>query len=161
MSRCSGPRAAFAGSEASGDAPARRTGSNDAHSYNRAVAGELDLLVLEGMSFYGYHGETEAERVLGTHFFVDAEIRIDLSRAGASDHIADTLDYAHAFTLVREVVEGQRYRLIEAVAEHVARCLLAEPRVASVKVKVGKRPPIAGSIERCSVVIERHAGSPA
>jgi dihydroneopterin aldolase len=121
------------------------------------VPGELDLLVLEGMSFYAYHGETEAERTLGTRFHVDAEIRMDLSRAGASDHIADTLDYAHAFALVREVVEGQRYRLIEAVAAHVAASLLAEPGVESVKVRVGKQPPIAGSIERCSVVIERRA----
>lgn len=132
-------------------------GSIDAHSYNRAVPGQLDLLVLEGMSFYGYHGETDAERTLGTHFYVDAEIRLDLSRAGASDRLADTLDYAHAFTLVREVVEGEPYRLIEAVAEHVAAILLAEPGVASVKVRVGKRPPIAGSIERCWVVIERNA----
>ncbi len=121
------------------------------------MPGELDLLVLEGMSFYGYHGETEAERTLGTRFHVDAEIRMDLSRAGASDHIADTLDYAHAFALVREVVEGQRYRLIEAIAARVAASLLAEPGVESVKVRVGKQPPIAGSIERCSVVIERRA----
>jgi 7,8-dihydroneopterin aldolase/epimerase/oxygenase len=121
------------------------------------VPGQVDLLLLEGMSFYGYHGETEAERTLGTHFYVDAEIRMDLSRAGASDHIADTLDYAHAFAVVREVVEGQQYRLIEAVAAHMAASLLAEPGVDSVKVRVGKRPPIAGSIDRCSVVIERHA----
>ncbi len=121
------------------------------------MPGELDLLVLEGMSFYGYHGETEAERTLGNRYYVDAEIRMDLSRAGASDHIADTLDYAHAFELVREVVEGQQFRLIEAVAAHVARTLLAQRVVASVKVRVGKQPPIAGSIERCWVVIERHA----
>jgi dihydroneopterin aldolase len=121
------------------------------------VPGELDLLVLEGMSFYGYHGETEAERTLGNRYFVDAEIRMDLSRAGASDHIADTLDYAHAFVLVREVVEGQRYRLIEALAARVAASLLAESGVASVRIRVGKQPPIAGSIDRCWVVIERHA----
>ena len=66
------------------------------------------------MSFYGYHGETEAERTLGNRFHVDVEIRMDLSIAGRSDDIADTLDYAHAFTLVRGVVEDQQYSLIEA-----------------------------------------------
>jgi dihydroneopterin aldolase len=125
------------------------------------VPGELDLLVLEGMSFYGFHGETEAERTLGTRFHVDAEIRMDLSRAGSSDDIADTLDYAHAFAVVRDVVEGQQYRLIEAVAAHVASGLLAEPGVESVKVSVGKQPPIAGAIDRCTVVIERSAPRPA
>jgi 7,8-dihydroneopterin aldolase/epimerase/oxygenase len=113
--------------------------------------------VLEGMSFYGYHGETEAERTLGNRFHVDVELRMDLSRAGRSDDIADTLDYARTFTLVREVVEDQQYNLIETVAAKVAARMLAEPGVESVKVRVGKQPPIPGSIERCSVIIERQA----
>jgi 7,8-dihydroneopterin aldolase/epimerase/oxygenase len=121
------------------------------------VSGERDLLVLEGMSFYGYHGETEAERTLGNRFHVDVELRMDLSRAGRSDDIADTLDYARTFTLVREVVEDQQYNLIETVAAKVAARMLAEPGVESVKVRVGKQPPIPGSIERCSVIIERQA----
>ena len=69
--------------------------------YNRAMPGPFDLLVLEGMSFYGYHGETEAERTLGNRFYVDVEVRMDLSKAGQSDEIADTLDYSRAFSLER------------------------------------------------------------
>jgi 7,8-dihydroneopterin aldolase/epimerase/oxygenase len=124
------------------------------------VPGEHDLIVLEGMSFYGYHGDTEAERTLGNRFHVDVEVRMDLSQAGQSDNIADTLDYAHAFALVRQIVEDQQYSLIETVAAKVAARLLAEPRVESVKVRVGKQPPIPGAIERCSVVIERHSDVP-
>ena len=124
---------------------------------NRAVPGSPDLLVLEGMSFYGYHGETQAERTLGNRFHVDVEIRMDLSMAGRSDDIADTLDYARTFTLVREVVEDQQYNLLETVAAKVAARMLAEPGVESVRVRVGKQPPIPGSIERCSVIIERRA----
>jgi dihydroneopterin aldolase len=124
------------------------------------VSGEHDLIALEGMSFYGYHGDSEAERTLGNRFHVDVEVRIDLSDAGRSDNIADTLDYSHAFALVRQIVEDEQYSLIETVAARVATRLLAEPRVESVKVRVGKRPPIPGAIERCSVVIERHAEAP-
>lgn len=109
------------------------------------------------MSFYGFHGETEAERTLGNRFHVDVEIRMDLSVAGRTDDIADTLDYAHAFGLVRLVVEDQQYRLLEAIAARVAEALLGQPGVASVKVRVGKQPPFAGSIDRCSVIIERFA----
>jgi dihydroneopterin aldolase len=123
------------------------------------VPGERDLIVLEGMSFYGYHGDTDAERTLGNRFHVDVEVRMDLSVAGRTDDIANTLDYSHAFALVRQVVEDQQYRLIEAVAAQVAARILAEPRVESVKVRVGKQPPIPGAIERCSVVIERTAES--
>jgi 7,8-dihydroneopterin aldolase/epimerase/oxygenase len=122
------------------------------------VPGSPDLLVLEGMSFYGYHGETEAERTLGNRFRVDVEIRMDLSVAGRSDDIADTLDYSHAFALIRVVLEDHQYRLIEAIADRVAATLLEDARIQSVKVRVGKQPPIAGSIDRCSVIIERQAG---
>lgn len=109
------------------------------------------------MSFYGYHGDTEAERTLGNRFHVDAEIRMDLSAAGRSDDIADTLDYSRAFAMVRTIVEDQQYSLIEAIAARVAERLLAEPGVLSVRIRLGKQPPIAGSIERCSVIIERFA----
>ena len=121
------------------------------------MPGSPDLLVLEGMSFYGYHGETQAERTLGNRFHVDVEIRMDLSRAGRTDDIADTIDYAHAFALVRAIVEDQQYSLIEAIAARIAEALLAEPGIGSVKIRVGKQPPIAGAIDRCSVIIERFA----
>src|SRR6202035_564301 len=110
-SRCCDPRAAFAESEAQPrSSPLGRLAAvlRGVPPYNRAVSGSPDLLVLEGMSFYGYHGETEAERTLGNRFHVDVEIRMDLSAAGRSDHIADTLDYAHVFELVRAVVEDQQ-----------------------------------------------------
>jgi dihydroneopterin aldolase len=119
------------------------------------VAAHPDLLVLEGMSFYGYHGETQAERTLGNRFYVDVELRLDLSRAGKSDAIADTLDYSHAFSLIRAVLEGEQHSLIESLADRVASVMLAEPHVQSVKVRLGKQPPIAGAIERCWVIIER------
>jgi dihydroneopterin aldolase len=125
--------------------------------YNRAVPVAPDLLVLEGMSFYGYHGETQAERTLGNRFHVDVELRMDLATAGRTDDIKDTLDYSRAFALVREVVEEQQYSLIEAIAARIAETLLAEPHVDSIRVRVGKQPPIAGAIERCSVIIERFA----
>jgi 7,8-dihydroneopterin aldolase/epimerase/oxygenase len=124
------------------------------------VTGSIDLLVLEGMSFYGYHGETQAERTLGNRFYVDVEVRIDLARAGETDAIADTLDYSHGFSLVREVVEDEQYSLIEAVAARIATSFLGEQGVDSVKVRVGKRPPIPGSIERSAVIIERSAREP-
>ena len=77
--------------------------------------------------------------------------------AGRTDAIGDTLDYSRAFALVRAVVEDEQFSLIEAIAARIADIVLAEPRVGSVRVRVGKQPPIAGAIDRCSVIIERFA----
>ena len=51
-----------------------------------------DRLLLEGMEFYGYHGDIEAERALGGRYRVDVEVRADLRAAVRSDALEDTLD---------------------------------------------------------------------
>ena len=124
--------------------------------------GDADLLVLEGMEFFGHHGDLAAERELGSRVYVDVEIGLDLSIAGASDRLEDTLDYVRCFEVVREVVERAQHRLLEAVAEQVAVALLLEPQAQRVRVRVAKQPPIAGGISRVAVVLERaRAAGPA
>ena len=114
-----------------------------------------DLLLLEGLQFFGHHGDVDAERTLGGRVDVDVEIRADLRAAGASDALGDTVDYVGCFAVVRTVVETRRHNLLEAVAEDVATELLADRRVESVRVRVAKQPPIAGVFHRFAVVIER------
>lgn len=117
-----------------------------------------DRLLLEGMEFYGYHGDIEAERNLGTRIAVDVAIEADLRPAGRSDSVADTVDYLRCFQLVREVVENRQFRLLEALAEAIADELLAVPRARAVTVRVGKRPPVRGAFEEFAVSIERRGG---
>lgn len=114
-----------------------------------------DCLLLEGMEFYGYHGDIEAERALGGRFRVDVELRSDLRAAGRSDSLDDTVDYVRCFQLVRDVVENRQFRLLEALADAIAAELLRQRHVESVRVKVGKQPPVRGGFERFAVVIER------
>lgn len=117
--------------------------------------GDADRLVLEGMEFFGHHGDLEAERELGSRIYVDVEIGLDLSIAGESDRLDDTLDYVRCFELVRNVVERAQHRLLEAVAARIADALLGEPQAQRVCVRVAKQPPIPGGIERVAVVVER------
>lgn len=114
-----------------------------------------DRLLLEGMEFYGYHGDIEAERALGGRFRVDVELRSDLRVAGRSDSLEDTVDYVRCFQLVRDVVENRQFRLLEALAEAIADVLLEQRNVEGVRVRVGKQPPLRGTFDRFAVVIER------
>src|SRR5690349_6330360 len=84
-----------------------------------------DRIVLRDLIFYGYHGCEEAERTLGQRFVVDVILTLDLGPAGLSDDLNQTIDYSSVYTLVRAVVEGPPYRLIEAVAERIAAAVLA------------------------------------
>jgi len=114
-----------------------------------------DRLLLEGMEFYGYHGDIEAERALGGRYSVDVEMRADLRAAGRSDSLDDTVDYVRCFQLVREVVENRQYRLLEALAQAIADVLLEQRNVAGVRVRVSKQPPVRGGFDRFAVVVER------
>lgn len=113
----------------------------------------MDKIYFNGMSFYGYHGVFEAEAELGQRFFVDLDLSLDLSKAGASDDLNDTVNYADIFTCVQKVVEGERYNLVEKLAAQIAERLLRQFPLMEVKVKVTKpNPPINGHYE--SVAIE-------
>jgi 7,8-dihydroneopterin aldolase/epimerase/oxygenase len=114
-----------------------------------------DRLLLEGLQFFGHHGDVEAERALGGRVDVDVEIRSNLRPAGRSDHLTDALDYVRCYEAVRHVVETRQHNLLETVAEDIATALLADDRIDSVRVRVAKQPPIAGVFHRFAVVIER------
>jgi dihydroneopterin aldolase len=114
-----------------------------------------DRLLLEGLQFFGHHGDVEAERALGGRVDVDVEIHTDLRAAGHSDVLADTVDYVRCYETVRDVVETRQHNLLETVAEEVADALLADARITSVRVRVAKQPPLAGVFRRFAVVIER------
>lgn len=107
------------------------------------------------MEFFGHHGDLAAERELGSRIYVDVEISLDMSIAGTSDRLEDTLDYVRCFELVRSVVEEAQHRLLEAVAERIAHTLLNAPRARRVRVRVAKQPPIPGGISRVAVMVER------
>lgn len=98
-----------------------------------------DRILLEGMVFFGRHGVLASERELGQRFVVDLEMRLDLRRAGVSDDLTETVDYGEVYRRVREVVEGEPYDLIEAVAERIAASVLeTHPEIEAVRVKVTK-----------------------
>jgi dihydroneopterin aldolase len=116
-----------------------------------------DRIVLEGMRFYGFHGVNPEERVLGQEYLVDLAVEMDLTQAGASDRLEDTISYAHIYRAVRDVMEGEPQNLLEAAAQSVADRVLSEFPVDSVAVRVKKpHPPIRGSvIENATVEIFR------
>ena len=108
---------------------------------------EGDKIHLAGMVFYGYHGVRLAERELGQRFIVDLEIEKDLSIAGRTDSLGDTVSYSAVYDLVKEVMEEGSYSLLESLAETIAGLVLGRFEVDAVHVAVRKpQVPIQGSV---------------
>ena len=82
---------------------------------------------------------------MGQKFEIDLEMHADLSKARASDQIADTIDYARAYAIVHEVIEGPSRHLLERLADEIATRVRDElgPEIVSVTVRKPK-PPLGG-----------------
>lgn len=100
-----------------------------------------DRILVQDLTFYAYHGVAAEEQVLGGRFRVSAALLLDLSPAGRSDNLADTVSYADVARTIVEIGTGGRFQLLEAVAEAIATGLLARFSVESVSVRVTKEHP--------------------
>lgn len=117
----------------------------------------MDKISVNEMTFFGYHGVFPEETRLGQRFNVDLDVYCDLSVAGQTDDLSFSINYAELYSLTREIVEGEPFKLIEAVAEKIASTVLGNfPQALEVKVKVIKPdPPIPGYYKSVSVEITR------
>ena len=84
-----------------------------------------DRIILSDLAFYGYHGVMLEENKLGQRFRIDLECGLDLARAGATDLVEATVSYADIYSLVKAATEDTRYKLIEALAQHIVDRLFA------------------------------------
>lgn len=123
--------------------------------WRRPIILPVDRILMDGMAFFGRHGVFPAERELGARFSVDVALEGDLRAPGATDRLEDTIDYALAYDLVREVVEGEPCHLLEAVAQRIADRLLQLRGVNRATVRVRKKPPLPGEFRSVAVEITR------
>jgi len=115
-----------------------------------------DRIILKDMVFYAYHGVFDAEHELGQRFEVDVELHLDLRSVGKSDDIDLTINYVDVYTVVKDLVEEQEFKLIEGLAEAIARELLSSFDIDAVVVRVRKpHAPIGGIIGGVEVEIHR------
>lgn len=117
----------------------------------------VDKVELTGMEFYGYHGCMEEERAIGQRFFVDVAMYLDLGPSGKSDDLAQTVNYADVFAEIREIVEGEPFTLLEAVAERIAETLFEKHSlIERMRITVHKPyAPIPGKFADAAVTIRR------
>ena len=114
-----------------------------------------DLIRLDGMEFYAFHGVSTREKRIGRTFTVDLEIAADLSLPGLTDKLSDTINYSAIYLGVREVMEGPKRNLLESLATEIAKVVIDRFPVTSVRVSVRKRgTSITGaSLEAAAVEI--------
>jgi len=117
----------------------------------------IDKIYVNGMEFYGYHGVFPEENKLGQRFRVDVILETDLSKAGQTDDLIYTVNYADIYEQCKQIVEEKVYKLVEAVAENIAETILEQFTIVErCTVKVTKPdPPIPGHYKSVAIEIMR------
>jgi dihydroneopterin aldolase len=99
----------------------------------------LAIIRLEGLSVFGHHGARPYEKEAGQRLEVDLELEPVDPRAESSDKLTDAVDYDQLYRTVREVVEGESFHLLEALAARTAEVILERFAVRRVRVKISKQ----------------------
>lgn len=117
----------------------------------------MDKIYVNGMAFYGYHGVFPEENKLGQRFYVDVILELDLGKAGKTDNLTYTVNYADIYNICQKVVEGEVCKLVETVAEKIAQNILQICTIVEeCTIKVTKPdPPIPGHYQSVAVEIKR------
>ena len=115
-----------------------------------------DVIELRGLRALGICGALPEEQVRPQPLEVDLDVVADLSAAGASDDLDDTIDYGALAAEAERVVTTERFTLLERLAQRLADVALADPRVVEVHVAVRKlRPPVPQQLATSGVRIVR------
>lgn len=114
-----------------------------------------DMILLQGIQVPAALGVTAAERRVRRPVQLDLEVEKDLTRAGRTDRIGDTLHYKRIFEVVEDIASNQEHKLVEALAHRIATSVLEKFDADAITVTVLKPTPIAGVLQHAGVRVRR------
>ncbi len=113
----------------------------------------MDSLSIDGIELSTHIGVPEEERKKEQRLLVSIELFLDLSAAGRTDDVTQSVDYYQVTLRIRTLAQQER-KTIESFAEDIAQMILKEFQPAGgVKVSVWKFPmpgvrAVCATIER-------------
>ena len=113
-----------------------------------------DRVEISGLRANCIIGVDENERLAPQPVEIDIVLEVDLSAAGASDDIADGVDYRSLTETVVASVESSSYLLIEALATRIAEVCLADTKVEAAEVTL-RKPGALPMADYAAVTIRR------
>jgi len=115
-----------------------------------------DCIQLRGLRVVCIVGVLPEERERPQPIELDIDIYTDLSVAGKSDDLTDTIDYGAVTEAATEICLSLQAQLLEHVAQRIADQLLALTPVSAVDITIKKlRPPIPRDIKSAAVRVVR------
>ena len=115
---------------------------------------QLDTVYIEQLELDCIIGINPWERLTKQRITIDIEITADLSEAGKSDAIEDTINYRTISKAVTSEIEESSYGLVEAMAARIVEICLEDERAQSVIVTV-RKPGAVRKAAAVGVIVRR------
>lgn len=114
----------------------------------------MDIIYLTDLRIDTVIGVYDWERKIKQTLIFDLEIGTDIRKAGATDELEYTVDYAAVAERLVEYVEASSFKLIESVAEGIADIILNEFDAPWMRLKINKKGAVP-IVRDIGVIIER------
>lgn len=98
----------------------------------------MDYIHIDGLRVKGKHGHYVRERRGAQEFEVSLRVLTELGKAGKSDKLRDSINYADLKLIVEDVFAAAPRYLLESLAEEIAKKVLKDKRAKEVTVTIKK-----------------------
>jgi len=98
----------------------------------------LDTILIDQLELFTVIGVHAWEQHMPRRIVIDLELDADFSEAAASDRLRDAIDYKAVCDEIETLIQTQRFQLIEALAEAIARRLFTKFPIAALRLRIGK-----------------------
>ncbi len=98
----------------------------------------MDTIFIRELRAESWIGVYDWEKLRPQTLDFDLEIGLDTHQAGATDNIGDTVDYGKVVERIRDDLKDQHFKLLEALAEHIASVILHDFKAQWVRISVAK-----------------------
>lgn len=117
----------------------------------------MDKIQIRGLKVFAWHGVGLEEKKKGQLFVLDVDMECDLKKAGNTDALGDTVNYAAVVEEISRVMREQSDDLIERAASRVAEAVLKmDDKICRVRVLLKKpEAPIQAEFDYVAVEIVR------
>ncbi|HIE49976.1 MAG TPA: dihydroneopterin aldolase [Gammaproteobacteria bacterium] len=105
----------------------------------------MDKVYIKNLKVEAIIGIFEWEREVKQIISVDIEMDFDNKKAATSDDIEDALDYKKVGKRVSAFIQGSKVKLVESLAEKVAKIILQEFPVSRLVLTLSKPGALRGS----------------
>ncbi len=98
----------------------------------------MDYVHIDGLRVSGRHGHYARERKGAQDFEVSIRVAVDVAKAGKSDKLRHSINYADLKQIIEDVFAAAPRYLLEKLAEDIAKQVLKDRRAKEVTLTIKK-----------------------